>query len=155
VLRTLLAEAALVSAVVAVKLLFFLAARHHDAGGVDHDDVIPGVDMGGVNRLVLPLQQASSFGRHTAQNLTVGINHVPLPDDGSGGGDKRTHEIPFGLSSCRPGCNGRPSGRPPAEAWRWQSASFKGRQTKRIQSIWDLVKATAYKRRGPFRSLEE
>ena len=90
-LGALLAQPAFIPAVVPVKFLLFLAPGHAHAGGVDDDDMIASVDVGGVNRLVLALQQASCFGSHPAQNLTVGVNHVPLSDDGSGSGDKRTH----------------------------------------------------------------
>ena len=52
---------------------------------------------GRVDRLVLALQQARGFGRDAAEHLALGVNHVPLPLDTAGSGNKRTHEIPFGL----------------------------------------------------------
>ena len=53
----LLAQPALVSAVPAIELLVFLASGQLHLGRVDDDDVVPGVDERGVDRLVLALEQ--------------------------------------------------------------------------------------------------
>src|SRR4051794_18302254 len=92
VFRAFLAQSALVSAVIAIELLFFLASRHPHARRVHDDDVVAGVDVGRVDGLVLSLEETSSFCRYSTEDLALGVNHVPLPDDTPVSGDKRTHE---------------------------------------------------------------
>ena len=75
--RALFAQAALVAAVLAVDLLIFLAAGELDLRRVDDDDVIAGVDEGGVGRLVLALEQPRGHGRDAAEHLAVGVDDVP------------------------------------------------------------------------------
>jgi hypothetical protein len=77
--------------VVPVDFLFFLAAGQPHLRRIDDHHVIPGIDVRGVDRLVLPLEQAGGFGRHAAEHHVFGINDMPLPLHTSGSGDKRTH----------------------------------------------------------------
>ena len=95
VLGALFAQAAFVAAVIPVELLFFLAAGQLDLRRVDDDDVIAGVDVRRVDRLVLALQQAGRLGRDAAQDLALGVDDVPLPLHTAGSGNKRTHGDPF------------------------------------------------------------
>ena len=67
----LFAQSAFVAAVAAIQLLVFLAAGQLDRAGVDDDDVIAGVDVRRVNRLVLALQQARGERRHAAEHLAL------------------------------------------------------------------------------------
>src|SRR4249920_3194153 len=97
VLGALYAKAALVSAVIPVDLLFVLAAGQPHLGGVDHDHMVARIDMWRVYGFVLALQQTRCFGRYPSEDLTRGVNHVPLPLHTAGGGNKRTHRNPFGL----------------------------------------------------------
>ena len=95
---------------------------------------------GGVDRLVLALQQARGFGRHPAEHLPVGVDDVPLPVHSSGSGNKRTHgslSAFLRLAQRTPPCCGtgpKPGG---------QQSRLKGRQTKRIQAITGIVKRVA------------
>src|SRR5262245_9147412 len=107
VLRPLLPQAPLVAAVIAVKLLVFLAAGETHARRVDDHDVITRIQVGRVRRLVLSLEEASGLRRDSADDLAVGINHMPLPDNCPGGGNKRTHELPFGRPHSK---DGKPRG---------------------------------------------
>src|SRR5690606_8004086 len=97
VLGALLAQPALVPAVIAVELLLFLPARQADLRSVDDHDVIARVDVGRVNRLVLALQETRRLGRDPAEDHPLGIDDMPLPLHTAGSGNKRTHENPFGL----------------------------------------------------------
>src|SRR3972149_9530939 len=65
----LLLEAVRVSAVAYVELRLQLVARHRDAGRVDHDHVVAGVDMGGEGRLVLALEDTGDARREAAERL--------------------------------------------------------------------------------------
>ena len=99
ILGALLAQPAFEAAVIPVQLLFFLAAGEPDLRGVDDDDVIAGIDVRRVDRLVLALQETRRFGRHPAEDQVLGVDDVPLPLHTAGSGNKRTHENPFGLRS--------------------------------------------------------
>src|SRR5687767_10048969 len=87
-----LAEAALEPAVPPVNLLIFLAPRQFDLRGVDHDDMIPRIDEGGVNRFVLALQQPGRERRHASQDLILGVDDVPPAVRALRARYKRTHE---------------------------------------------------------------
>src|SRR5688572_14607816 len=87
-----LAEAALESAVPPVQLLIFLTPGQLDRGGVDHDDMIPGIDERGVNRLVLALQQPGREGRHPPEHLALGVDDMPPAVRALRARHKRTHE---------------------------------------------------------------
>ena len=102
ILGALLAQAALVAAVIPVDLLLFLAAGQLDLRGVDDDDVVAGVDVGGVDRLVLALEQARRFGRYPAEHLALGVNHVPLPLHVPAVGTNEPIENPFETSADAP-----------------------------------------------------
>ena len=73
----LFAQAAFVPAVMAIDLLFFLAAGELHLRRIHDDDVIAGVDEGRVDRLVLALQQPRSDGGDPAEHLPFGVDDVP------------------------------------------------------------------------------
>ena len=73
----LLAQAALIPAMPPVNFLVFFAPGQLHLSGVDDDDVVPGVDEGGVYRLVLALQQFGGQRRHPAQHLATGVDDMP------------------------------------------------------------------------------
>ena len=52
-----------------VLLVIQLVAGDSDLVRIDDDEEIPGIDVGGVDRLVLALQAASEFGRQAAKRL--------------------------------------------------------------------------------------
>ncbi len=54
-----------------------LAGGHDDLGGVDHDDVVAGVEVGGEDRAVLAAKHACDLGREAAENEAVGVDDVP------------------------------------------------------------------------------
>jgi hypothetical protein len=62
-----------------------------DLLGVDHDQVIAGIDVRGVNRLVLAAQTARELGAQAAQGLALGIDDVPVALDGLVLGSKSLH----------------------------------------------------------------
>jgi len=65
-----------------VLLVLQLLAGNSNLVGIDDDQVIAGVNMRGVNRLVLATQAASQLGGKTAQRLAGGVNEVPVALDG-------------------------------------------------------------------------
>jgi len=77
-----------------VLLLRFFLAGKNGLFGVDHNDVIAGIDMVGVNGLVFAAKQYGGFFSHTSDNLIVGINNIPLAFNLLGFGTKGFHREP-------------------------------------------------------------
>jgi hypothetical protein len=77
-------QASRVPAVAVVELLVGLVGGHDDLGGIDHDDVIAHVEMGGENGLVLPPQDPCHRRAHTPEHQAVGIDDVPRAVDVGG-----------------------------------------------------------------------
>src|SRR3546814_14031316 len=67
-----------------VHLVGQLVAGDVDLLGVDHDDVVAGVDVRGVDRLVLAAQAMREFGAEAAEGLAGGVDDVPVALDGLG-----------------------------------------------------------------------
>src|SRR5690606_27551730 len=65
-----------------VHLVLQLLAGHGDLLGIDHDEVIAGVDVGGEHGLVLAAEAACQLGGEAAQGLALGIDDVPVSLDG-------------------------------------------------------------------------
>jgi hypothetical protein len=65
-----------------VHLVLQLVAGDRHLFGVDHDQVVAGVDVRGVDGLVLATQAAGELGSQAAQGLALGIDHVPVTLDG-------------------------------------------------------------------------
>ena len=55
-----------------------LGARHADLVSIQDDDEIAGVDMGGVLRLVLALENMGGLGSNATQHLVSGVDDEPL-----------------------------------------------------------------------------
>src|SRR5438876_1738068 len=70
-------EAAGKSAMPVIRLALGLAARHAQLRRVHDDDVIAGVDMRRVLRLVLAAQAGSNLDGEPAQDLALGVDHEP------------------------------------------------------------------------------
>jgi hypothetical protein len=70
--------------VVVVDLLLALAAGEDHLIGVDDDDVVAAVDMGGVGRLVLAAQPHRHDRREPANDEALRIDHNPLLVDVGG-----------------------------------------------------------------------
>src|SRR6186997_759760 len=79
--EALLAKTARIVAVPEVALLAQLIARDADLGGVQDHHVVPGVEMGRVDRLVLALEQGGDPRRQPAECLVGGIDHPPAAVD--------------------------------------------------------------------------
>src|SRR4029079_10620018 len=77
-----------------VHLLFFLAAGQLRLGSVDDDDVIPRVDVRGVDAFVLALQQVRREAGHATDRVLSGIDDMPPALDPASGGDVRGHGTP-------------------------------------------------------------
>src|SRR5439155_26128539 len=60
-----------------VELLVELLAGHVDALGVDDDDEVARVDMGGVLGLPLPAERVGDPRGETSERLPVGVDDVP------------------------------------------------------------------------------
>src|SRR5690554_6426029 len=60
--------------------------------GVDHDDVVAGVHVRGVDGLVLATQAAGDLAAETAERLAGGVDHVPVTLYGLGLGAESLHE---------------------------------------------------------------
>src|SRR3546814_4033688 len=65
-----------------VRFVVQLVAGDVDLLGVDHDDVVAGVDVRGVDRLVLAAQAVREFGAEAAEGLAGGVDDVPVALDG-------------------------------------------------------------------------
>lgn len=61
-----------------VALGFFFFAGHANLVGIDHNDEITGVGMGGENGFLLTTHQIGRLDSNTAQDLIFGINDPPL-----------------------------------------------------------------------------
>src|SRR5712691_7310886 len=73
-----LAQTTRVSRVPRVLLAEQLGAADLDLGGVDHDHVVAGVQVGGERGLVLAAQDLGHTARQAAQNLVRGVDHKPI-----------------------------------------------------------------------------
>lgn len=67
-----------VAGVVEVGFDLFLFAGHPDFVGVQNDDEIAGVQMGGEHRLPLPPQNGGDFGNRPAIDSSADVHDVPL-----------------------------------------------------------------------------
>ena len=74
-------QAANVAAVMVLDLLVQLLAGHDDLIGIDDDDVVTGINIGGVNGLVLTTQDVRNLAGKAAVNLTLSVNDIPLTGD--------------------------------------------------------------------------
>ena len=61
-----------------VQHLVELVASQRHLRGVDDDDMIAGIGMRRVRRLVLAAQQESNLRRETAEHHVCGVDDVPL-----------------------------------------------------------------------------
>ena len=64
-----------------VKIVGLLPAGRPHFVGVDHNDVVTGIDMRGILGFVLNAQEARNFARQPAKNLVRGVDHVPVALD--------------------------------------------------------------------------
>ena len=112
------AQAAGTTGVVVAQRLVGLVAGDGDLGGIDDDDEVTGVDVGGVLRLVLAAQEVRGIDGHLAQDDVLSVDDPPVPRHLSGlgavGGHRYLLEIShprtgvFDFHTSRWGC-GRPS----------------------------------------------
>jgi len=56
---------------------FGSGAGEADLVGVDHDDVVTGVDVGGVGGLVATAEDVGDLDGEAAQDLVLGVDDVP------------------------------------------------------------------------------
>ena len=98
-----------VTRVVVDEHLVALVRREDDLVGVDHDDVIAGVDVGRERGLVLAAQQSGHLGRDATEHQPVSIDDIPASFDLAGFGGVGAHAQDL-LESCADG-TGRPQER--------------------------------------------
>src|SRR3546814_6154480 len=67
-----------------VRFVVQLVVGDVDLLGVDHDDVVAGVDVRGVDRLELAAKAMREFGAEAAEGLAGGVDVVPGALDGLG-----------------------------------------------------------------------
>src|SRR3546814_8399969 len=82
-----------------VRFVVQLVAGDVDLLGVDHDDVVAGVDVRGVDRLVLAAQAMREFGAEAAEGLAGGVDDVPVALDGLVLGGERSEKHTSELQS--------------------------------------------------------
>lgn len=82
-----------ITRVMIIDLVFQLVAGHPYFGRIDHDDVIPGINMRREFRLVFTTQPSRNFARQAAQRAPAGIDQVPVMDNLCGFGRKSAHTI--------------------------------------------------------------
>ena len=66
----------------AVHLLVELVAGHRDLAGVDDDDMVAGVAMRRIYRLMFSAKDSGYLGSETAEHHSVSIHNIPLTFDG-------------------------------------------------------------------------
>src|SRR5258705_8195325 len=76
-----------------IDLLVALSPRHAHLLRIDHDHVIPDVEVRGVRGLALPLEHARDLARQPAQDLPVGVGDKPVLHDLRGAHGIRAHWI--------------------------------------------------------------
>ncbi|KAF5300054.1 hypothetical protein FQR65_LT19408 [Abscondita terminalis] len=69
-----------------------LVASDGNLFGVDDHQVITGVNVGGINGLVLATQAAGQFGGQAAQRFAGGVYEIPVALDGLGLGGEGLHD---------------------------------------------------------------
>ena len=72
--------------VAAVNLLGRLVTAHLHLVGVDDDDKVAGVEVGGVAGLVLAAQHLGHFARQATEGLILCVHQIPLAFEGINGG---------------------------------------------------------------------
>src|SRR5258708_1627855 len=77
----LFAEAAGKAGVAAIELLVRLEAGEHDLFGIDDNDVITHIDVGGVEDVELAGEDRSGLSGETAERLAAGVEDEPLALD--------------------------------------------------------------------------
>ncbi len=76
-----------------VDLGVLLVTGQDNLVSIDHDDKIAGVNVGGENRLVLAAEEACSLNSDLAEDLALGVDHIPLALDFMRLGGKRIHVL--------------------------------------------------------------
>src|SRR5438045_9700433 len=77
----LFAETAGEAGVAAIELLVRLEAGQHDLFGIDDDDVIAHIDVGGVENVELAGEDGCGLSGESAQRLAAGVEDEPLALD--------------------------------------------------------------------------
>src|SRR5690606_11145459 len=88
-----------------VHLVGELVSGDVDLLGVDHDEVIAGIDVRGVDGLVLAAEATRDLGAQATEGLAGGVDHVPVALDGLVLGGKGFHRELSGVTG-RAGCAG-------------------------------------------------
>ena len=70
-----------VTGVVLIDLYVFLIAGESDFVGVDHDDIVAGVDVWGIFRVVFATEDGRDAGADTAEGFSVSVDDEPLTVD--------------------------------------------------------------------------
>lgn len=83
-----------ISGVAHVLLLRFLFTGENGFFRVNNDNMITGIDVVGVDRLVLAPQEDGGLFGHTPDNLVVGIKNIPFAFDLFGFGAESFHREP-------------------------------------------------------------
>ena len=76
-----------------------LGAGEGDLVGIDHDDEIAGVNVGGENWLVLATEKARGLNSDLAEDLALGVDDIPLALDFVRLGGKRSHVLVIKMAS--------------------------------------------------------
>ena len=67
-----------VSRVMVIHLVLHLVARDADLLGIDHNDVVAGVHVRRVFRLVFASQASRDFGGESTEGFSIGVDHEPV-----------------------------------------------------------------------------
>ena len=87
-----LLQTACVAGMIAIDLLVQLLAGEDQLVGVDDDDVVAAVAVGGEGGLVLATKHGSNLRSQAAENHALSVDHIPVALDILGISDIRTHE---------------------------------------------------------------
>ena len=74
-------------------LVFELVAGDRNLLSIDHDDIVAGVHLRGLDRLVLATEAVRDFDAEAAEGLAFGIYHVPILLHVVSFGGKSLHEL--------------------------------------------------------------
>ena len=90
-----------------VNLGSLLGAGKDNLVSIDDDDKVTGINVGGENWLVLATEEARSLNSDLAEDLALGVDHIPLALDFMRLGGKRLHVLviknSFGHTGCAKG----------------------------------------------------
>src|SRR6476619_971618 len=76
-----------------VAFLFFFLAGEPNFFGIDDDNEVAGIDMGGIDGLFLSAEKIGCLDGHLTEHLIIGVDDPPLTGHFAGFSRKRLHWV--------------------------------------------------------------